>query len=931
VLIGRRTELDRITALLDRARARQGSALVIVGDPGIGKTALLEAASESAGGMLVAAATGVESEATLPYAALSEICGPLLAGIAELPAPQADAVGAALALAPAPTAPGDRLAVFSGFLGLLRIAARDQPVLVSVDDAHWLDSASAECLGYAARRIEGDRVAIIAARRPGTEPEGRLGDDLPELTLGGLGREAALELVRGSGAELTESGADALLEVALGNPLALLELPALMSEDQRRGVAPLDPPPTPNGALGEAFEVRIERAGERAREALVVAAAASDRALTPVVAACRELGVDDEALERAEAEGLVEIEGDRISFSHPLLRAIAYRRAPADARRRAHRALAAHTEGDARAWHLATAAIGIDPGAAEALDEAARRATSRGAHAAAADALERAAQLSEGPSRSGRLFAAGLAAALGGAFDRAAALLESAADTNDPKIRATVNHLLAMVRLTGGVGTALDNHELLITEAEGLLEADPAAAAALFADAGVAAAVAGFTRLVLDASERALAALPSDASATTRCQVHSINGMGLAMRCRAAEALPAYERALELLPQIDFLSHAPQSIALALGACVSTGQESALRDGVSSLAAVARKRRALGILPYLQQLGADAAYRLGDWETAERESNDAVVSAELSGQAGPLSIALAVRARILAARGDEAAARSSAETAIELGGPPGNGASVFWASAASGFLELSLGRSAEAIEALEQTRVLSELAELEDPLIIPWAPDLVEAYARSGRMGDAQALAEELAERAKRSGAPLAAALAERCSAIARTTERAGFERALDHHDAASQPFERARTLLAFGSRLHRDRRRVEARERLRESLAIFERLGANPWAEQARAELRAAGATPRRDVDDSDELTPQELRVAFAVARGAKNREVAAELFLSPKTVEFHLGRIYRKLGIHSRTELAARVADGALSDHGGAAATRPADAGLR
>ncbi|MGH2962327.1 MAG: LuxR C-terminal-related transcriptional regulator, partial [Solirubrobacterales bacterium] len=293
----------------------------------------------------------------------------------------------------------------------------------------------------------------------------------------------------------------------------------------------------------------------------------------------------------------------------------------------------------------------------------------------------------------------------------------------------------------------------------------------------------------------------------------------------------------------------------------------------------------------------------------------AVESAEESSQLGPLSIALVIAARAHAARGDERTARSEVERAMEVAAPPAYGSPVGWGKAALGFLELALDRTSEAIAELEQAEQLLEIAGLEDPVVVPWAPDLVEAYSRAGRPDDAERVASALAERARRNGTPLAGALAARCEGlVAGKGFEEPFERALDLHADAASPFERARTLLAFGSRLHRGRRRTDARERLREALETFERLGAEPWAERARAELRAAGAIKRAPVGDPDELTAQEVRVALAVARGATNREVAAELFLSPKTIEFHLGRVYRKLGIHSRTELAALAAEGRI-----------------
>jgi DNA-binding CsgD family transcriptional regulator len=786
-------------------------------------------------------------------------------------------------------------------------------LLILVDDAHWLDSASSACLAYLSRRLAGSPVAVIAAIRTGEDETVLSEASIPTLELAGLGREDAEALLRERTRDLGGRAVAALCEVTLGNPLALIELPRTLSAEQRLGQAPLDPVPAPGGAIGAAFERKLSLLDPQSRSALLVAAAAFDRTPTAIVAAARELGLSDAALERCEDAGLLEITPGRMSFSHPLLRSVTYAASSAKDRRKAHRALAGHSDDDSRAWHLAAAALGPDAEAAGALEGAAFRATMRGAHLTAADALERAAQLSEPDTRGPRLFTAGLAAALGGSFDRAAGLLEAASDGDDPNLKATARHLLAMVRLTGGIGSALDNHDLLLAEAEERLGEDRAGAAALFADAGVAAVIGAEAELALAAAERAVAVLPAEAPPTVRCQAHAIHGMALMLSARADDARLAFDRAGELLPQVELLSSAPQSIALSLGGRVSTGQVGVLRDEAHFLAAKARENRSLGILPYLQQLGADASYRLGDWDDAERESEEAALQAEASGQLGPEAIALAGRARTLAARGKTEEARAAAARAIALAERPGKAAAAMWARAAVGFLELAIGRGEEAITELERVRDLAAEASLEDPLIIPWAPDLVEAYARAGRTAEARAAAEALSHQAERNGTPLALALAARSRAIAES-DADGFERAIELHARSEQPFELGRTLLAYGSRLHRARRRTEARERLREALEIFEGLGATPWVQQARIELRAAGGVERRPAADPNELTAQELRVARAVAAGATNKEVAAELFLSPKTIEFHLGRVYRKLEINSRTQLATLVAEGSL-----------------
>jgi DNA-binding CsgD family transcriptional regulator len=319
------------------------------------------------------------------------------------------------------------------------------------------------------------------------------------------------------------------------------------------------------------------------------------------------------------------------------------------------------------------------------------------------------------------------------------------------------------------------------------------------------------------------------------------------------------------------------------------------------------------MLPYYLLVAADAAFRLGSWERAATEADEAFGIAEDSGSLGPLSFALAVRGRHRAARGDEAGSRADLTRAASMARERGIGGTAIWAQGALGFLELTEGRVRAAIAALQEAGAMAVEVALEDHLLIPWAADLVEACARAGDAEAANSAADRLAASAEGNGTALALAVSERCLGLARS-DGGRFEAALALHGSASQPFEHARTLLVYGLWLHRSRRRVAAREQLGAALEIFERLGARPWGELARAELRAAGATTRDADADPDDLTPQEMRIARAVASGATNKEAAAELFLSPKTIEFHLSSIYRKLGIRSRTELAGLIADAAL-----------------
>ena len=433
MLLGRASELERVDRLLDGVIDGDGGALLVVGEPGIGKTSLLETAITRATGMRAIRATGIEAEANLPYAALGEVVEPLLGGLGRLPRPQSEAIEAALALRPSPAAARDRFATCAAFVGLLGVASGEEPLLLVIDDAHWLDRSSAECLAYAARRLAGSRAGLLVAARPRADGPIFGSTSLPRLELSGLNDEDAREMVRGIAPDAAPAAVESLIELSAGNPLALRELPAGLSEDQRLGLAPIAHLPVAAEALGEAFEARLGALDPDARAAAVVAAAATDRELGAVLAACSDIGIEAGALERAEAAGTLTIGDGRIRFSHPLVKTVAYDRSAPAERRRAHRALADHTGADARAWHLAAATLGRDDEVAELLEATARRAGERGAHSVAADALQRAAELSEGDAgRSRRLYGAALSAALAGSYERCAALLAANAEIDEP-------------------------------------------------------------------------------------------------------------------------------------------------------------------------------------------------------------------------------------------------------------------------------------------------------------------------------------------------------------------------------------------------------------------------------------------------------------------------------------------------------------------
>ncbi|HYC00588.1 MAG TPA: AAA family ATPase [Candidatus Limnocylindrales bacterium] len=907
MLVGREQERAAIAAAVADARAGRGTALAVRGEAGIGKTALLAWARQHAGGMQVLEACATETETHLPFAALLQLLEPLLELRERLPAPQRLALEGALALAPA--AAGDRFTVCVAALGLMRLACEQRPLLILVDDAQWLDAASAECIGFAARRLRESRMTMLLAIRDGEDVAAAL-DAISALRPSPLAAEQARTLVTAAAGDLSAPVREAVVAAGEGNPLALVEIASSLAPQERSGDAPLPAAFRTRSRLATLFERRLRALEPAAQDALLVAAACDSSDLAIIACACRNAGIDPSALEDAEAAAIVAVSGGRLRFSHPLLRSAAYHRAGAPQRRAAHRALSAIVEGDRRAWHLAESAAGADEEAAAALSDAAARASARRGYVEASLAYERAAALSiDKELQARRLLRACNARIAAGQLQRALALLDAAVALGtgvgfSPRTLHTRSLLLLGV---GEVDTALSLLRTLAEAAE--TAADAPMAAFVTADAGMAALLAGDVRELLRLGGRAAELLGQGGDALVKAQVGACLAAGLIFRGRMAEGRAVLERV-----ERDVLDVHDQELALRTHSmithlrtaleCYEQAHEhaAAVLDSLESISAHAARSAPLGH-------AADAAHRLGLWDLAERQSDEAIMIGEETANGDALPRALIVRARIAAARGDEERARACIERARRLTDGHGNRTMQSYVLTALGLLELSMGRADSAISVLEQVEeVAVERAGLLHPSILPWRPDLVEALVLTGRVADAVAVTEKLRLEAEETGSAVGAALAARCEGmIAGDGFEACFERALALEAQRPMPFERARTLLLYGSRLHRARRRMQARRCLKEADGIFERLGARPWRERTAAELRAAGARRRGGATAaSAELTEQELRVATALARGLTIRQAAAALFLSPKTVDSHLQQVYAKLDIHSRARLA-------------------------
>jgi DNA-binding CsgD family transcriptional regulator len=799
-----------------------------------------------------------------------------------------------LALSPG-NSTADRFAVGAATLSLICRYAEEAPVAVIVDDAHLLDRPSAEALLFAARRFLADPIVLlIAARQHESHPLAEA--DLPSLSLGGVPLEAAQQLVHGLPVDLVAR----LHRTVAGNPLAMLELAG--EPDKLHRLPPGVPVPVP-ALLAEAFTTRANRLSPAARIALLVAAV-DDGELGVVARACKELGVDVAALSEAEKAALVSIRDGRVDFRHPLVRSAVYTSADPAERRTVHRAVAGATQDeDRRAWHLSETVLGTDDGVAARLDTAAGHATGRGAHAVAATAYERAARLTEAPQDQAlRLVAAGEAAWSAGLPDRADTLLDEALALQPPgttRIRA----LEIRADIEVKCGSPARARDILLTAAAEC--EDEEIATGLLVDAVGACFRLCDTASAVQAAERIDRLLPA-----VQRQGPRIIGMmasGVAKILAGQGGTDQIREAVALAPSEELDRDRRRQVWMVIAPLFL--RESDTGRALLQQAMLERRDQvALGALPgLLFMLARDDATtdRLADAATSYDEG---IRLARETGQTTELAMNLAGHAWLAAHQGREECQRLAAEALrictereIHLG--------TVWSLFALGDYELGRGDPAAALPQYERLVDVLAANGLRDPDLSP-APELVESYLRLGRSGDAESVAREYVVLAQAKGQPWSLARAARVRGVVAESEEE-FEKALRWHAETLDVFERARTRLAYGAWLRRVRRRVDARAQLRLAVEEFDALGAAGWADQAATELKATGETARRRVPSTaDELTPQERQIALLLSDGQSIREAAARLFLSPKTVEYHLRKVYTKLGIHSRTELAQHVA---------------------
>lgn len=901
MLIGRESEQQTIDRLVSGARIGSSCALAITGEAGVGKTALLRWSETRLDGFRVLGATGTEPEHEVPFAGLLTVLRPALGLLEEIPAPQARALSAALALTEGP--PGDRFAIGAATLSLLCRYAETAPVAVLLDDVQLLDRPTREALTFAARRLAADPVAVLMTAREGESEE--MLEGLQPLRLTGLDLDATSSLVGGMAIPALTAGWVARVhELTGGNPLAITEL---ASDPQALVQTSPGLPPPVSAALGESFARRLSSLEPQAQAGLLVAVVCNgDLRLT--TAACAALGLDPDGWVAAREVGLADAVGTEIVFRHPLVRAAIYRHGTPSERRRAHaaaaRALPDH-EVDRRAWHLSESVWEPDAHVADLLQETGERAVARSAYAVASVALERAARLS--PvflQEQARLLSAAENAWAAGQGARASVLLDEMVEVTIPaELSAQVQDLRAAIALRSGS----------VRDAAGLLEraaehASPDERALLLAEA-----VHATFYLFDGAALRRLSALlgPAvDAATSSRARAVGTVAAGVAKVLAGGGGIDELRAAIPLLAESDGLGEDPRGAGWLMYVPLFIRDADTGR-GLRDLVDQARQRAGVGALPALLFLLARDEATTHSWARAAANYNEAVRLARDTSQTNELAVSLAALSWLESRTGQEEECRAHAVEALALCRSRDIHWGETWALFALGELELVLGNPAAAAGHLgELGHLLAEL-ELGDPDISP-VPELVEALLRLGKAPEAAEIAAIHLAAADEKGQPWARARARRCSGLL-TAEGFDdpFREALALHEQTPDLFETARTALAYGARLRREGRRVEARVQLRAALGVFTDLGADPWADQAATELDLTGErVPPRPLGGVGALTPQELQVALLLADGRTTREAAAALFLSPKTVEYHLRKVYTKLGVRSRAELAEAVA---------------------
>ncbi len=905
-LLDRERERAALDGLLRDLRSGRGGALVVRGEAGVGKSALLEYVTGAAADLRVARAAGVESEMELAFASVHQLCAPLLDRLEDLPAPQRDALGVAFGLR-AGGAP-DRFLVALAVLTLLSEVAEERPLLCVVDDAQWLDQASAQVLAFAARRLLAEPVGLIFAARERGEAFG----GLAELEVRGLPDQHARALL-GSAVRfrLDERVRDRILAETNGNPLALLELPRGLGPTQLAGGFGLVEVKAVPARIEEGFRERLEALPAGTRSLLLVAAA--EPAGDPVLVwrAAGRLGIAASAAEAASADGLLQI-GARVRFRHPLVRSAVYSSASVPERRAVHRALAEVTDPgrdpDRRAWHLAAAAPGPDEGVAVELERSAGRAQARGGVAAAAAFLQRAVELTAEPGpRAARALAAAQASLLAGALDAAADLLVTAAVGPLDELRqARAGLLRGQIAFASSGGS--DAPALLVKAAQQLEPLDAALARQTYLDAWAAAMFAGqFAGAgTLHEVARAARSAPPPAAAPRPSDL-LLDGLAVLVTEGYAEAAPRLRRAARVFAEGEITVE--EGLRWGWLAEVAADMVWEEEDRHATVARQLQSVREAGLLVqlplFVQSVAVNEIWR-GDFAAA------ASLIAEAEAIAAATGTRLAPYAAVFLAgmRGAEAEAAPLIEAVITDSRAAGQGLGVQWSQWVSAILYNGLGRYEQALA--EARQAAGQAPEL---FISLWAlAELIEAATRTGQTALAAGALARLAETTSTGPSDWGQGIYARCRALLSDGQDAddSYREAMDRLSRTRLRPELARAHLLYGEWLRREGRRADARAQLRTAHEMFAAIGMLAFAERARRELQAAGQTVRkRTAATRDQLTPQEAQIARLARAGLSNQEIGAQLFLSARTVEWHLAKVFTKLEISSRRQLQQALPD--------------------
>jgi DNA-binding CsgD family transcriptional regulator len=900
-LLDRRSEREALDRLLGEVRTGHSQVLVLRGEAGVGKSALLDYLGRQASGCRVARAVGVESEMELPFAGLHQLCARFLDRLERLPGPQRDALGTAFGLSAGP-AP-DRFLVGLAVLSLLSDVAEERSLVCLIDDAQWHDRASSQTLGFVARRLAMESVGLVfAVREPIEEVAG-----LPEVVVGGLADQDSRTLLQSAiRGRLDERVRDRIVAETGGNPLALLELPRGLTVGELAGGFGLPGILPLATRIEHSFLRRVASLPESTRQLLLMAAAEPVADVTLLWRAARTLGLDAEAAVPAQEAGLIEL-GVWLRFRHPLVRSAVYRAAPARERRLVHSALAEATDGaadpDRRAWHRAHAATGLDEEIAAELERSAYRAQARGGVAAAAAFLARAAELTPDPAgRAARALAAGQAKLDAGAPDAAEALLASAqVSPQDELQRARLARLRAQIAFARRRGSG--DPPLLLDAAKHLEALDAALARETYLEALGAAIFAGRLSGAVGILEVA-AAVRAGPPAAVPPHPYDVLLDGLVTRFTEGyvAGVPALRHALRAFAQAHGQPEEDlRWLWMACRVAPEVWDYDAWQELTTRATSLARDMGALTVLPTALTYRAAVHLHAGEFTATSAliEEADAI-----TGATG--NVPLMHTSLVLAAwRGEKDTALALIHTSIDDATSRGEGRAIGLTEHATAVLYNGLRHYQAALAAARRA------CQHDDQEIFGWAlTELVEAAVRTGELDEAAAALARLEERTRAAGTDWALGIEARSRALLSDGDRAEalYREAVDRLERGRITVHVARAQLLYGEWLRREQRRKDAREQLRAAYETFSRIGAEAFADRASHELVATGETMlTRAVEAGDHLTAQEVQIARLAAEGHTNPQIGAQLFISPRTVEYHLGKVFAKLNIGSRRELIA------------------------